>query len=170
MWAFYITFLLPTLLFTYCQSLVCGVANSQTHLGNWTTATKSLVCFITECLKSRKKAMLVISGCKHFFLDPSLSLSTELSREKKSTFIHCYLFLKFQFVVISLNTPTQIYSIRIGRLKLTEALIITEPEISVSFLLSVQIKLTTNIILWKMMEIIRLLFQEVRISLSVSDF
>ena len=88
--------------------------------------------------------MLVISGCKHFFLYPSLSLSTELSREKKLTFIHCYLFLKFQFVVISLNTPTQIYSIRIVRLKLTEALIITEPEISVSFLLSVQIIKVNN--------------------------
>lgn len=50
--------------------------------------------------------------------------------------IHFYLFSEFQFVVISLNTLIQGYFIRIVILKLTN---ITNPDISVSFLLSVPI-------------------------------
>lgn len=55
--------------------------------------------------------------------------------------IHFYLFSKFQSVVISLNTPDQIYFIRVVILKLTS---ITESDISVLFLLSIQIIKVNN--------------------------
>lgn len=119
------------------SEIVKHILATEQQQNHWSASTLNV-------LNLGNRLLLVISGCKHFFLDRHYPFLQSCQEKRNGTFIHCYLFLKFQFVVISLNTPTQIYSIRIVRLKLTEALIITEPEISVSFLLSVRIIKVNN--------------------------
>lgn len=95
---------------------------------------QSSVRFIIERLKSRKSFLparlarySTSSGPPSPFLD---------NCHQKLIPIHFYMFLEFQFVVISLNTWTQVYFIRMVILKLTSLI---EPDLSVSFLLSVRI-------------------------------
>lgn len=120
MWTLYTVFLLLNQLSTYCQSSVC---------------------FIIECLKSRKQVTLGTVGCHSTFPGLPQSHSRQLSSEKKLIPISSYVFPKCQCVVISLNTPTQVYFIRMVILKLISSI---KPEISVSFLMSVQIIKVNN--------------------------